>query len=112
LFNSLVWDTSDVTDKEFSLFLKAKLQGKYTYMLDFGQGKRITKNKLRIIRAEEHPHFSPEWLTTNHFEDDILDRELTINDLGTQSVVAVLHQIIEAPHPPPPPPPPTGDEHT
>ena len=108
LFNSLGWDTSDVKDEELTLFLNAKLQGKYTYLLDFEHGKRRTKDKVRIIRAEEHPHFSPEWLTDNEFEQDILDRELTVDDLEIRSVV--VENVVEVELPPPPPP--TADDQT
>ena len=109
MFNSLGWDTSDVKHEELTLFLNAKLQGKYTYMLDFEHGKHRTKDKVRIIRAEEHPHFSPDWLTNNNFEEDILDRELTIDDLEIRSVV--IENIVEVESPPPPPPP-TADDQT
>jgi len=107
LFNSLGWDTSDVKDEKLSLFLNAKLQGKYTYMIDFEHEKGRTTEKVRIIRADEHPHFSPEWLINDEHEEEILDRELTIDDLEIRSVV--VEQIVEAP---PPPPPSTGGEHT
>jgi hypothetical protein len=108
LFNSLGWDTSDVKDEGLSLFLNAKLQGKYTYIIDFEPGKGRTTEKVRIIRAEEHPHFSPEWLTNNNFEEEILDRELTIDDLEICSVV--VESVVEVEPPPPPPPPPTADD--
>ncbi|RYE54522.1 MAG: hypothetical protein EOP48_12145 [Sphingobacteriales bacterium] len=108
LFNSLDWNTSDVKDEELTFFLNAKLQGKYTYMLDFEHGKRRTKDKVRIILAEEHPHFSPEWFTNSDLEEDILDRELTIDDFEIRSVV--IENVVEVE--PPPPPPPTADDQT
>jgi hypothetical protein len=87
LFNSLNWDTSNVTDERLSLFLNAKLQGKYTYMLDFEHRKGRNTAKVRIIPAEEHPHFSPQWLVSEKPEEEILNRELTIDDLEIQTVV-------------------------
>jgi hypothetical protein len=110
LFNSLGWDTSDVKDEELSLFLNAKLQGKYTYMLNFEHGKGRTTEKVRIIRAEEHPHFSPEWLDNSDYEEEILDKELTIDDLEIRSVV--IESVVEMEPPPPPPPPPTAGDQT
>ena len=109
-FNGLCWDTSDVKDEEWSLFLNSRLQGKYTYMIDFEHGKGRTSEKVRIIRPEEHPHFSPEWLINDEQEEEILDRELTIDDLEIRSVL--VEQIVKAPPPPPPPPPSTEGEHT
>ena len=111
LFNSFGWDTSDVRDEELSLFLNAKLQGKYTYMIDFEHEKGHAAEKIRIIRAEEHPHFSPEWLANDDYVEEILDKELTIDDLEIRSVEVELGVEEEAP-PPPPPPPPTGGDPT
>lgn len=99
LFNGLGWDTSDVKDEELSLFLNAKLQGKYTHMIDVQHGKSRTSEKVRIIRAEEHPHFSPEWIINEEVEEEILDRELTIDDLETQ--IVTIEKVVEAPPPPP-----------
>jgi hypothetical protein len=107
LFNSLGWDTSDVKDEELSLFLNVKLQGKYTYMINLEHGKGRATEKVRIIRAEEHPHFSPEWLTSSDHEEEILDRELTIDDLEIRSVV--VENVVEV-EPPPPPPPTAGEQ--
>ena len=109
LFNSLGWDTSDVRDEELSLFLNAKLQGKYTYMIDFEHEKGHAAEKIRIIRAEEHPHFSPKWLANDDYVEEILDKELTIDDLEIRSVVVELGVEEEAP---PPPPSPTGGDLT
>jgi len=106
LFNGLGWDTSDVKDDELSLFLNAKLQGKYTYMLDFEHGKGRAPEKVRIIRTEEHPHFSPEWLANSDNEEEILDRELMIDDLEIRSVV--VEMIVEET----PPPPSISGDHT
>jgi hypothetical protein len=100
LFNSLGWDTSDVTDEELSLFLNAKLQGKTTWVIDFEHGQDRTTGKVRIIRAEEHAHFSPKWLVNDEVEEESLDRELTIDDLEIQSVME--EDIVEVPLPPPP----------
>lgn len=107
LFNNLDWDIREIKDGELSSFLNAKLQGKYTYMLDFEHGKGRSADKVRIIRAEEHPHFSPEWLINNEVEEEILDRELTIDDLEIRSVV--VEKVVEV-EPPPPPPPTAGDQ--
>ena len=106
LFNGLGWGTSDIRDEELLLFLNAKLQGKNTYMIDFEHGKGRTAEKVRIIRAEKHPHFSPEWLINDHVEE-VLDKELTIDDLETRLVVV---QSIVKGMPPPPPPPNGGDQ--
>jgi hypothetical protein len=106
LFTDLGWDTSGVKDEELSLFLNAKLQGKYTYMIDCGHGNGRAAEKIRIIRAEEHPHFSPEWLAYNDDDEEILDRELTIDDLDIRSVVIETEEEEEEP----PPPPPGGNE--
>jgi hypothetical protein len=104
LFNALGLDASDVKDEELSLFLNARLQGKYTYLIDFGHKKGRAPEKIRIIRAEEHPHFSPEWLTNKGHEEEILERELTIDDVEIRSVII---ESIEAEEPITPPPPPT-----
>jgi hypothetical protein len=108
LFHSLRWDTSDVKDEDLSLFLNAKLQGKYTYMIAFEQGKGRATEKVRIIRPEVHPDFSPEWLTNSDYEEEILDRALTIDDLEMRSVV--VENVVEVEPPPPPPPPISGDQ--
>jgi hypothetical protein len=102
LFNDLGWDTSGVKDEVLSLFLNAKLQGKNTCMIDFGHGKDRAAEKIRIIRAEEHPHFSPGWLAYSDDDEEILDRELTMDDLEIQSVV--IEDVVEEEEPPPPPP--------
>jgi hypothetical protein len=114
LFSSLGWDTSDIQDEELSLFLNAKLQGKYTYIIDFEHGKGRTTEKVSIIRAEEHPHFSPEWLANTDYEEEILERELTIDDLEIRSFVVetVVEEVATPPPPPPPPPPPTAGDQT
>lgn len=102
LFNNLDWDMSNVKDEEMSLFLNAKLDGKSTYMIGLEHPKGPTSERVRIIRAEDHPHFLPEWLIIDEEENEILDRELTIDDLETYSVV--IQQLVEEPDPPPPPP--------
>jgi hypothetical protein len=101
LLDGLGWNTSEVSDEELSLFLNAKLQGKYTYMIDFDHGKGHAAGKIRIIRTEEHPHFSPDWLSNDDDEEEILDRELTIDDLEIQSVVVESVEEEEPPSPPP-----------
>jgi hypothetical protein len=107
LFNALGLDASDVKDDELCLFLNARLQGKYTYLIDFEHKKGRASDKIRIVRAEEHPHFSPEWLTNKDYEEEILDRELTIDDLEIGSVVI---ESTEAEKPTPPPPPTKSDQ--
>jgi hypothetical protein len=89
-----------------SLFLDARLQGKYTYLIDFGHTQGRAPGKIHIIRAEEHPHFSPEWLTNKDPEEEILERELTIDDLEIRSVVLESIKAEESTLPQPPPPPP------
>jgi hypothetical protein len=103
LFNNLGWDTNDVRDEELFLFLNAKRQGKFTYMIDVDHGKGHTAEKIRIIRAEEHPHFSPEWLDHDDYTEEILDKKLTVNDLEIRSVV--VESVLKEEPPPPPPPP-------
>lgn len=110
LFNSLGWNTSTVKDEELTLFLDAKLQGKYTYMIDIEHEKGHAAEKIRIIRAEEHPHFSREWLVNNDYEEEILDTELTIDDLEIRSVV--VETVVEVEPPPPPPPFTAGGDKT
>jgi hypothetical protein len=113
LFNTLNLDASEVTNEELNLFLNARLQGKYTYLIDFGPKKGRAPEKIRIIRAEEHPHFSPEWLINKDYEEEILDRELTIDDVEIRSVVIESIEAEEPILPPPPPPTPTkGDQAT
>jgi hypothetical protein len=99
LFNALGWDSSDVKDEELSLFLNARLQGQYSWLLYFDDAKGRTTGKVRIIRAEEHPLFSPEWLVNNEIAGDISGKELTLDDVEIRSVV--VEQNVEEPPPPP-----------
>ena len=108
LLARLGWDASHVSDEELSLFLNAKLQGKYTYLIDFDHEKDRASNKIRIIQVEEHPHFSPDWLTNDNREEEISARELTIDDLEIRSVV--IKSVVEESEPEPPPPPLLSDQ--
>lgn len=82
LFNSIGWDASDVTDNDLSRFINAKLQGQYTYFVDYDH-KKIGKQLLKIYikPIEEHPDFSPDWLVKDDHKEDIPDRELTSDDI-------------------------------
>jgi hypothetical protein len=75
-------------------------------MIDFEHLKGWTTQKVRIIRAEEHRHFSPDWLVNSDHEEEILDKELIADDLEMRSVV--VEEIVEVE--PPPPRPTAGDQ--
>jgi hypothetical protein len=100
LFAQLGWDASKVTDDALLLFINAKIQGQYTYYIDYEhKGKVPVEIQIKLI--EEHPLFSPDWLqATNHREYEEQDRELTIDDIEIRSVI--IKSIEEAPPTPPP----------
>lgn len=97
LFNSLGWDTDNVKDEELLLFINARIQGKYTYLLEVVHDKDRARDKISVIRAEEHPHFSSEWLANDGYEEDMLDRELTVDDLKIESISIELAEEEEPP---------------
>jgi hypothetical protein len=101
LLNSLGWDTSAVGDEDLSLYLNAKLQGKWTYLLDITYDTSRKVEKLQIIKAEEHPLFSAELIEKFSYEEEILDRELTMDDFETEVVKVKLQT--DPPSTPPPP---------
>lgn len=104
LFTRLGLDASDVTDDALSLFINAKLKGLYTYYIHYDNiGKEPVKIQVRPIK--EHPHFSPDWLKArNRLEDEMSDKEFTIDDIEIRSVVLEKMDEIEEIEPPPPPP--------
>ncbi len=81
LLNNIALNTDTVSDELLSLFIEAKLQGKYTYGFEIEQGQNGIPKKMRIIPAQEYPDFSPEWLTYNDNDYEILDRDLTMDDI-------------------------------
>jgi hypothetical protein len=103
LFAGVGLDASSVTNEDLSLFINAKLQGQYTYYIDYDlRGK--TPVKIQIKPIQEHPHFSPDWVkATDYTETEIPDRELTIDDIKISSVVIENIEMEEEPPPPPPP---------
>lgn len=104
LFSQVGWDSSQVTDEALSLFINAKLQGQYTYYVDYDHRAKAPI-KIQIKPIENHPHFSPDWLkTTATNEDEDNDRELTMDDIEIRSVELGTIEI-EDPDPPPPPQP-------
>jgi hypothetical protein len=102
LFSQIGWDSSQVTDKALSVFINAKLQGQYTYYVDYDHRAK-TPIKIQIKPIEEHPHFSPDWLKTNAYNEDE-DRELTMDDLEIRSITLEMieHEAESPPLPPPP----------
>ncbi|GEM_PF-2920011 len=74
-------NTDTVSDELLSLFIEAKLQGKHTYGFEIEHGQKGMPKKVRIIPAQEYPDFSPEWLTYNDNDYEILDRDLTMDDI-------------------------------
>ena len=104
LFAGIGWDASSITDDELLLFINSKLQGQYTYYVDYDLGKMRNKPvKIRIKRIEEHPHFSPDWLReTKHIEEDELERDITIDDIEIRSITMEHTGKVEPPPPPPP----------
>ncbi|MFN4315412.1 MAG: hypothetical protein ACK4E0_14020 [Chitinophagaceae bacterium] len=87
LFGSqLGWNSSQVSDEELSLFLNTRLQGKYSYMFDLKMEQGSSSEKLRIIKAEDHPDYSPHWRVHEGVEEEILERELTMEDLEIENV--------------------------
>ena len=109
LFTTVGWDASNVSDADLSLFIEAKRQGKYTYYIDhdFPQ-KRGRPVQIRIRPAEEHPDFSPIWLTDSEPEEEVdFDKELTIDDIVSVTVTSVTEV-----EPPPPPPIPNAEQET
>jgi hypothetical protein len=101
LFTQIGWDSSSVSNDELSLFINAKLQGFYTYYIDYNSREEVPK-KIQIKPIEEHPQFSPDWLVSaEHTEEEIPDRDLTIDDLETYSFV--IEEEEEDFEPPPPP---------
>lgn len=103
LFAGFGWDASSVTDDELSLFINAKLQGQYTYFIDYDFEKARTESvKIHVKPIEEHPHFSPDWLKKSiHVKEEMADRELTIDDIKISSVeIEEIEEEIETPPPP------------
>jgi hypothetical protein len=106
LFAGIGWDASNVTDKELSLFVNAKLQGEYTYYIDYGEREKGKEPvKIRIRPAQEHPHFSPDMLKKSDYtKDNAQDRVFTIDDIKIHTVTMVDRRPAEATSPPPCPP--------
>jgi hypothetical protein len=101
LFAQLGWDSRNVTDDALLLFINAKLQGQYTYYIDYDHREKGPV-KIQVKPIEQHPYFSLDWLkATTHNEDEGQDRELTIDDLEIRSVVL---ETVKEDEPPPPPP--------
>ncbi|MEI6949994.1 hypothetical protein V9K67_22605 [Paraflavisolibacter sp. H34] len=105
LFAVVGWDTTSVSEEELALFVNGELQGKNAYFIEFVPKERSNAPvKINIRRIEEHPHFSPEWLKEqDSAQEEIEDRELTMDDLEICSVV--VQSVEHEPLPPPPPPP-------
>lgn len=102
LFAQVGLDASNVTDDSLLLFINAKLQGQYTYYIHYDNiGKWPVKIQVKPIK--EHPHFSPDWLTARgNAEDEMPDKEFTIDDIEVRSVVIETIEKIEPPPPSPP----------
>jgi hypothetical protein len=102
LFAQVGWDTNSVTDEALSLFINAKLQGQYTYYIDYNPLEKAPI-RIQIKPIQEHPHFSPDWLQSAvATEGEEQDREFTEDDTVIHSVV-VTETIEEEIEPPPPP---------
>lgn len=86
LFNNMGLNSRTVNDENLSLFLQTRLEGKYSYLIYTEQGQDRTCEIFRIIKAEEHPLFKPEWLVDDTNVEELLDRELTIEDLEIRTV--------------------------
>jgi hypothetical protein len=106
LFNDFNWDSKDVTDDELSVFINSKIQGKYSYYIDFEHKYSMGKvKKIHIKRLEDHPQFSPDWLKTeNRITESDMERDLSMDDIEVRTVS--FESSEEEPFPPPPPPPP------
>jgi hypothetical protein len=102
LFGQIGLDASDVTDETLFVFVNAKLQGEYSYYIDFNPRERSPR-KIRIKRIEDHPAFSPDWLkSTQQTKEVDADKEYSIDDFKISSVT--LKPIKHRPPTPPPPP--------
>lgn len=97
LFNNMGLNSRSVKDEDLSLFLQTRLEGKYSYLIYTEQGQDRTREIFRIIKAEEHPHFSPEWLVDDAIEEEVLNSELSIEDL---EIRAAKFQVLEEEPPP------------
>lgn len=87
LFNrQLGWDCSELSNEVLQTFLQARLQGKYSYLIDLKKEKQGSAEILRIIKAEDHPDYSPEWRVHDAVEEEILGRELTVDDVEFENV--------------------------
>lgn len=48
--------------------------------------KQGTAEKLRIIKAEDHPDYTPEWRVHEAVEEEILGRKLTVDDVEIETL--------------------------
>jgi hypothetical protein len=105
LFNDFNWDAKDVSDDELSLFIDSKIQGKYSYYIDFDHKNfRSEKVKIRFKRLEDRPQFSPDWLKReNSIAEPDLERDLTMDDIEVRTVSFESPGKEEIEPPPPPP---------
>lgn len=100
LFTNLGLNSSTVKDEDLALFLHSRLAGQYSYLIYTGQSQDDSREIFQIIKAEDHPQFSPKWLAGDPIGEEILDRELTIEELEIRNV----HFQISEEEPPPDPP--------
>lgn len=87
-----------VKEEDLSLFLQTRLEGKYSYLIYTEQGQDRTREIFRIIKAEEYPHFSPEWLVDDAIEEEVLNSELSIEDLEIRTVKFQVSEEEPPPH--------------
>lgn len=105
LFTNLGLNSSTVKDEDLALFLHTRLAGQYSYHIYIEQRQDSSSELFRIIKAEDHPQFSPKWLAGDPIGEEILDRALTLDDMEVSIV-----RIEESTEEPPPPAPNAGGE--
>jgi hypothetical protein len=105
LFNDFNLDAKDVSDDELSLFIDSKIQGKYSYYIDFDhKNTRWEKAKIHIKRLEDHPQFSPDWVKReNSITESDMERDLSMDDIEVHTISFESSGEEEIEPPPPPP---------
>lgn len=103
IFAGMSWDTSNISDRELSVFLDDKLQGQCVYYMDAEHKKGERMLSMRIKHLKDQAESSPEGQEkSNCNRQNMNDGQKRLEEFETRKIV--LEEVVENVPPPPPPP--------